>query len=228
MKKRVAYALVVIETLTVVLMLQAPAYAATTDLEPSCSVSGGALIADLPRGFSAVRPQTVVFDVRDGKRAPLFSAMVPILGRGVILRVDDSPTQSGGLMKRARTVSCFIAKTLGNTSESAKNGADCGVPEPVDMGIDLTVREIEVVGRHAYITLLASRVILGAIVRRDFSGEVVYATEGRRRIARATLYGFDPETVVLAVPLEAKFSQIAFKVKGAPAPIITACLTRPN
>jgi hypothetical protein len=199
-----------------------------TDNNLSCSLRHGTLIAYFQKDAALPPIFSTVFDVHDRQGHSVLTEIVPAIGQSSLLAVFDEPLDVAHIMKRASTVSCYTTTLFGSIT-IAFNPL-CSGPVPVDMGISLTPRALEIVGNRAYVEVTAAQAMLGAIQIRSFHGERLYlrgADGGARSASSLQISGPNPQTVRMAMKMARADRVLELGVDNG-TPLVGICLKRQN
>ncbi len=186
----------------------------------SCALRGRLLTADIQPG-RLPDVLSVVFNVKDKFGRDLLTEILPVLGNPQLLRIVDQPLDINRTMHNAAEFSCRASNGLG--SELSKSSA-CMAPVPVDMGVALSLRAVEVARNNVAALVTAKIEMLGALYLQNFRGEMVYLRgEPSGRTSTATLRGPNPATIVITLRIAQNDRVLELGVNEG-TPLDTICL----
>lgn len=170
-----------------------PAVAADTTLR-SCSLTDGRFTADLSRGERRQPVVSVVFDGEDASGKHLLTEIIPITDEQTF-RISAAPLTSVAPAKLER-VNCRIVDGLGDSVDP--NGA-CSTAGHVDIGAQVEVNAIEIVGQKLFVAVTASPVAGGVAPAQSLSGQVLFLRSATKdgTAARTLLFGPGPVSAVI-------------------------------
>jgi hypothetical protein len=163
--------------------------------QQSCRIDDGALVADFSKPVAGPIA-SVVFAVRR-KSEEVLSIIVPLNARLPVSTVRVRPSEALSSPSEL-TVSCSVLPMFGSDVRDPDRA--CTSFTPIDSGVRLTVREIELSKDGAYIQVTADNARLGALDLSSLSGHSLFLTlrhGADKQIVSAPLYGPAPYTLEL-------------------------------
>jgi hypothetical protein len=191
---------------------------------PVCSIQQGHLVADFPKG-SPRSIFSLVFKVFDQHRRGILTEVVPVNPKDSLLRIYDEPLDEDQTMVHSSSVACYTTPLMG-ASKTVLSPL-CQAPVPVDMGVGITVRAVEILPDRIFFEVTAGLVMLGAIQIQKLHGESLYlrSVAGEpAALKRLRLWGPNPTTVVLGTAFAKGSGQVLQLGINNDTPLITICL----
>lgn len=184
-----------------------------------CGIVNGQLEAQFGKAFNFQDKHSIVFDVYDINKKPLFTEIVPIESKRPLLGVFASPLNIKRQMKYAISTSCSASPTLGTKRQ-------CAYSTHVDNGISINVSEMELFQHRLYIRGVASHKMLGAQVIGRFRSDtlVLRSSNGRAR-SLVVLSGLDPQSFIFKTRLIRETSQdFSIGFPNVEEPLVWLCI----
>jgi hypothetical protein len=195
MTKKPLLPLTAVAILSLVPFAQPAPALASSPPQQSCRIDDGVLVADFSKPITD--PISSVVFVVHRKSEEILSVIVPINSRPPILMVRVRPNETLGDPSNL-TVSCSLLPMFGSDERDPDRA--CTSFTPIDSGVRLTVRQIELSKEGAYIQVTVDNELLGAVDLSSLSGHSLYLTlrhGADKQIVRAPLAGPAPYTIEL-------------------------------